>query len=198
MQHGLEGEVYIDHNAGGKIDGEHYLKTTPAEDQKIKTTLDAEVGEKGAYLPWSTCRDYSQNEYDKIKGEYGEETNPPERKSDTDQPSSAVPPISSTVTSSEPHGPTSNSGSSNSGFSTSESTTTDKIICAELFRQGLMDKTIYKADEEFGTMLRKKYFITLVGYQAWARPTVKFMKRSKNFTQLVYYIAKPWTYEMAI
>ena len=89
-------------------------------------------------------------------------------------------------------------GSGGSGGTGGTTTTTPhKIICAELFRQGLMDKTIYEADEAFGEMLYHKYPIILAGYHAWAKPVVNYMKKSKNFTHLVQIIVKPWSYEMA-
>jgi hypothetical protein len=92
----------------------------------------------------------------------------------------------------------SSSSSSSSGSTSSSSTSGgEKIICAELFRQGLMNKAIYEADETFGEMLHQRYPIVLAGYQAWARPVVGYMKRSKSFTNFVNTIAKPWSYEMA-
>lgn len=60
-----------------------------------------------------------------------------------------------------------------------------------------MDQTIYQADEVFGTLLKEKYPLVLKGYQFWARPIVKQMQESKNFTRFIYRIAKPWTHEMA-
>ncbi len=80
---------------------------------------------------------------------------------------------------------------------TGNSTTSQKIICKELFRQGLMDKNIYQADEAFGEILYHKYPIILAGYHAWAKPVVRHMKESKTFTHFVNIIAKPWSYEMA-
>ena len=93
---------------------------------------------------------------------------------------------------------TTSSGGSGTGASgDSESTTENKIICAELFRQGLMEKNIYEADEAFGEMLYQKYPIVLTGYHTWAKPVVRYMKKSKSFTHLVYTIARPWSCEMA-
>lgn len=73
----------------------------------------------------------------------------------------------------------------------------DKIICSELFRQGLMDAKIYKADEQFGALLRQRDLAAIEGYQVWARPVVKMMQGSKFITQLVRIIADPWSKEMA-
>ena len=39
-----------------------------------------------------------------------------------------------------------------------------KIICTELYRQGLMDEEIYKADQEFGKYMYNKYPFVMEGY----------------------------------
>ena len=72
-----------------------------------------------------------------------------------------------------------------------------KVICAELHRQGLMDETIYKADEAFGRYLGDNDRDVLLGYQLWAKPVVKWMQRSKTATRIVASLATPWSYEMA-
>jgi|MDSV01.3.fsa_nt_gb hypothetical protein len=72
-----------------------------------------------------------------------------------------------------------------------------KIICSELFRQGLMETCIYEADEEFGRLMIKTDPDVVSGYQLWARPVVEIMRESALFTQFVYIITKPWTIEMA-
>jgi hypothetical protein len=87
--------------------------------------------------------------------------------------------------------------SSSSDSSESETSEKQKIICVELFRQGLMAKQIYEADENFGNMLKEKYPLVLIGYQFWARPVVVQMRKSKALTNCVNYFAKPWSYEMA-
>ena len=71
------------------------------------------------------------------------------------------------------------------------------IICTELYRQGLMASTIYHADAAFGSLLKGKCPLVLVGYHFWARPIVIQMQKSKTFARFIYSIAKPWTYEMA-
>jgi RHS repeat-associated protein len=73
----------------------------------------------------------------------------------------------------------------------------DKIICVELYRQGLMDKDIYRADERFGATMKREKVEVLIGYQFWAKPVVGLMKKSKAFTDFVNFFAKPWSYEMA-
>jgi hypothetical protein len=71
------------------------------------------------------------------------------------------------------------------------------VICAELHRQGLMDETIFEADEAFGRYLGDNDRDVLLGYQLWAKPVVKWMQRSKTATRIVASLATPWSYEMA-
>jgi hypothetical protein len=73
----------------------------------------------------------------------------------------------------------------------------ETVICTELHRQGLMDETIFKADDAFGRYLRKNQKEVLIGYHCWAKPVVSFMQKSHIFTQIVNVLAKPWTIEMA-
>ena len=73
----------------------------------------------------------------------------------------------------------------------------EKIICMELYRQGFMEPLIFKADEEFGRLLKNKMPKVLIGYQFWAKPVVQNMRGSKKFTKAVNFFAKPWTFEMA-
>lgn len=90
---------------------------------------------------------------------------------------------------------TNSNGTSSDGTGSSESG--EKIICIELYRQGLMPKEIFEADEAFGEILKRKYPLVLKGYQFWARPVVKQMRASQSFTKTVYMVAKPWSMEMA-
>jgi hypothetical protein len=72
-----------------------------------------------------------------------------------------------------------------------------KVICAELHRQGLMDETIFEADEAFGEYLRDNQPDVLRGYRLWAKPVAGWMQKSETTTRIVEFIAKPWSYEMA-
>ena len=78
-----------------------------------------------------------------------------------------------------------------------EHSSNDKIICAELHRQGFMNEDIFSADEKFGALLKNKYPMVLTGYHAWAKPVVKLMQHSKSFTRFINAIATPWSIEMA-
>lgn len=77
-----------------------------------------------------------------------------------------------------------------------EAARTTKIICTELYHQGLMDHGTFEADQAFGRIMWQKDPAVMVGYHAWARPLVKLMKRSKIFTRIVAFFALPWAKEM--
>lgn len=72
-----------------------------------------------------------------------------------------------------------------------------KVICTELYRQGLMHAQLYAADQDFGVMMRQKEPELMVGYWMLAVPVVKLMHRSEFFTQLVWFVVRPWAQEMA-
>lgn len=63
-----------------------------------------------------------------------------------------------------------------------------KIICAELYRQGLLQKDIFIADEKFGDKLPK---IILDGYHLWARPIVAKMQKDYTYSKKISKIATP-------
>ncbi|MAZ02527.1 MAG: hypothetical protein CMN56_05255 [Sneathiella sp.] len=70
----------------------------------------------------------------------------------------------------------------------------DTVICSELYRQGIMPRHIWEADERFGDTLDKS---TLEGYHRWAEPWVRVMQRSPLATRLTWLVARPWAYYMA-
>lgn len=72
-----------------------------------------------------------------------------------------------------------------------------KIICTELHRQGLMSDIIFKADQEFGEMMRNKHPYAMKGYYYLAKPIVELMRKSETFTKAVSFFAIPWANEMA-
>ncbi len=64
----INGVVYVDPYGGGKIDKNHYLKTTPEEDAKVKAYLDSLVGTESTYcLLGANCRDFSKEAFKVIK-----------------------------------------------------------------------------------------------------------------------------------
>lgn len=73
----------------------------------------------------------------------------------------------------------------------------NKVICVELYRQGLLAEEIYAADEAFGDYLRENHNDVLLGYHFWAKPLVALMRESPTITHLVNFFAEPWSYEMA-
>jgi hypothetical protein len=72
-----------------------------------------------------------------------------------------------------------------------------KVICTELYEQGLMTKEIYEADQLFGQNLWKQSPETMIGYHFWAIPVVSLMKKSKLATFIAHKIATPWAKQMA-
>ncbi len=72
-----------------------------------------------------------------------------------------------------------------------------KVICVELFKQGLMEESVFLADEAFGEKLYMEDPRVIRGYHLWAKPVVILMRKSKFFTHLINLLAKPWSYEMA-
>jgi hypothetical protein len=69
-----------------------------------------------------------------------------------------------------------------------------KVICTELYEQGLMTKEVFEADQRFGSLQDAE---TMAGYHIWAKPIVKLMKQSKLITWVVHKIATPWAKQMA-
>jgi hypothetical protein len=91
-----------------------------------------------------------------------------------------------------------------------------KIICTKLYQLGLMDEEIYKADQEFGELLRQNDPSAYYGYIRWATIVVDWMSgqgpqcmfwikddvkraeiQSKLATKWAHRIATPWAEHMA-
>lgn len=72
-----------------------------------------------------------------------------------------------------------------------------KVICTELYRQGLMDEPTYRADQEFGADLAVADPDAMRGYLAWAPAVVDAMRRSPKLSRVIALIAMPWAEEMA-
>lgn len=71
-----------------------------------------------------------------------------------------------------------------------------KIICTELYNQGLMPEDTYIADQQFGQLVRLHMPEHMIGYHILAKPVVKLMQKSKVITSIVKVIAMPWANEM--
>jgi len=69
-----------------------------------------------------------------------------------------------------------------------------KIICTELYRQGLLDEATYRADQAFGATMDP---LVMRGYHLWAPTVVRLMRRSRVVTMAVAAVARPWAREMA-
>lgn len=63
-----------------------------------------------------------------------------------------------------------------------------KIICAELYRQGLLDHDTFKADEAWGEILPA---VVRDGYHLWARPVVERMRVDQVYSARIAALARP-------
>jgi len=72
-----------------------------------------------------------------------------------------------------------------------------KVICTELYEQGLLSESIYEADDAFGKILYINDPEVMEGYHLWAKPVVKLMQNSKLATHLAAIITRPWAKQMA-
>ena len=66
-----------------------------------------------------------------------------------------------------------------------------KVICQELYDQGLLEHSIYSLDEQFGEHLRKHDADLLEGYHTWAYSVVNAMRKSKTITHIVRIVSRP-------
>lgn len=71
-----------------------------------------------------------------------------------------------------------------------------KVICNELYLQGLMSKELIDADNEFGRSVLIASPETMIGYWLWAEYVVKLMKKSRVATWIAASIAMPWAKHM--
>lgn len=69
------------------------------------------------------------------------------------------------------------------------------VICTELNRQGFLSDELYSVEAEYGKTRVDPY--TMYGYQLWAKPLVKLMRKSERFTRVVNVVAHPWINQMA-
>jgi hypothetical protein len=68
-----------------------------------------------------------------------------------------------------------------------------RVICTELYEQGLLSRDVWEYEVNYGKYLRAHDPYVIPGYHFWAIPTVTLMKKSKFVTKLVNFLAKPWT-----
>jgi len=73
------------------------------------------------------------------------------------------------------------------------------VICTELYRQGLIDKHVYRADQRFGLRLLRNDPDVIAGYHFWAKSVVRLMRKSPLFTLIVYKsVGETWAREMSL
>ena len=73
------------------------------------------------------------------------------------------------------------------------------VICTELYRQGLIDKHVYRADQRFGLRLLRNDPDVITGYHLWAKPVVRLMRKSPLFTQVIFKsVGEAWAREMSL
>jgi len=72
-----------------------------------------------------------------------------------------------------------------------------KVICSELYRQGLLPEEVRDADELFGEYIKITNPVLIIGYWTWAIPAVELMKKSKVLTWIASKIATSWATEIA-
>ena len=72
-----------------------------------------------------------------------------------------------------------------------------KAICTELYQQGKMPYNVYLADMQYGYKISMERPEVLDGYHLWARPTVRLMRKSQLFTNLIKYPALSWANHIA-
>ncbi len=89
------------------------------------------------------------------------------------------------------------SANSNQVTATPSAPGNGKIICTELYAQGLLSEEIFKADQAYGAKIAKERPLLMRGYHVWAAPMVASMKSSPVVTHLVLVLAKPWSQQMA-
>lgn len=73
--------------------------------------------------------------------------------------------------------------------------TGSKLICGELYRQGLLSEKLWVADNEYADKYIDSNTVAL--YQSWARPFVTLMEKSSIATQMALPFGVAWAEHMA-
>jgi hypothetical protein len=71
------------------------------------------------------------------------------------------------------------------------------VICTQLFKQGLLPREVFRADQAYGAMLIRTRPEVMAGYHFWAMPIVRAMKRHRWIAKLAAPIVRPWAQHMA-
>ncbi|UWU16980.1 hypothetical protein N2599_29690 (plasmid) [Rhizobium sullae] len=70
-----------------------------------------------------------------------------------------------------------------------------RVICTHFFRRGMLDRDLWRADLEFTYQALSQ--TTVRGYQYWAIPYVRLMRRSPLAEKIMYPLAKARAEEIA-
>lgn len=82
-----------------------------------------------------------------------------------------------------------------SGSTSTSSSGTTRVICTHFMRRGMLDKDLWKADLEF--TFNNLSAQTVRGYQYWAIPYVRLMRKSKTAEKIMLPFAKARAEELA-
>ena len=70
------------------------------------------------------------------------------------------------------------------------------VMCTLMREYGYLDDDVFHADTLFGHLIADTYPEVLIGYHAWAKPLVNFLRHHAIFIPLFAYITQAWAYEM--
>ena len=71
------------------------------------------------------------------------------------------------------------------------------VMCTLMREYGYLEDDVFIADTLFGNLLAQTHPEIIVGYHAWAKPFVNFLRNHVIFIPLFAYITQAWAYEMA-
>ena len=71
-----------------------------------------------------------------------------------------------------------------------------KVLCTELYRQGLLSKDIYASDELAGLYYATYYPEVVRGYHSWGKPLARAMSNSKILTYVLKPFITAWATQM--
>jgi hypothetical protein len=72
-----------------------------------------------------------------------------------------------------------------------------KMICTALNDHGYFAPGIWEVDEEFGRIVKALRPDIVHGYQRWAGPLARAMRRNRWLMRLTALVVRPWAHEMA-
>lgn len=70
------------------------------------------------------------------------------------------------------------------------------VFCTELHRQGWLSNLRHKKASIYGARMLQKSPDMFYGYQAWAKPIVRLMRKYKLINRIMTAIIKPWALEI--